>query len=112
MDVRLLGQAAEPFHCTIAAATGSATRSGEPLVLSNSDDPFATRTRLVVEAPANGYRFVATQIISPPPPVSFNQMHTRGLNEAGFAYTWAMVRPATEPDDSQAIGIPYYQFGR
>jgi hypothetical protein len=98
--------------CTIGAGTGGATRDGAPIVFSNSDDPFGTRTRLVVEQPADGYKFVATQIISPPPPVSFNQMHTRGLNEAGFAYTWAAVMPSAEPKDSEAIGIPYYQVGR
>jgi hypothetical protein len=39
-------------------------------------------------------------------------MHTRGLNEAGFAYTWSYVTPADEPNDATAIGIPYYQWGR
>ena len=97
--------------CTIAAATGSATTSGDPLVMSNSDDPFQTRTRLVVEQPANGLRFIATQIISPPPMVSWTNMHTRGLNEAGMAYTWSYVTPRHEPTDATAIGIPYYQIG-
>jgi len=98
--------------CTIGSATGSATASGAPIVFSNSDDPFSTRTRLVVEQPSEGYRFIATQIISPPPPVSFNLMHTRGLNEAGFAYTWAYVMPKSEPSDREAVGIPLYQFGK
>ena len=98
--------------CTIGAATGTATRNGAPIVFSNSDDPFTTRTRLVVVEPDDGYRFIATQIISPPPAVSFNDMHTRGLNQAGLAYTWAYVMPATEPCDRNAIGIPLYQFGR
>jgi hypothetical protein len=39
-------------------------------------------------------------------------MHTRGLNAAGLAYTWASVAPTTEPASEQAIGIPYNQFGR
>lgn len=104
--------AAWPDACTIGAATGSATKSGGPIVFSNSDDPFNTRTRLVVEQPTEGQRFIATQIISPPPPVSFNLMHTRGLNEAGFAYTWAYVTPKSEPNDREAIGIPLYQFGK
>jgi hypothetical protein len=98
--------------CTIAAASGSATRDGMPLLMSTSDDPFATRTRLVVEAPVNGYRFVATQIVSPPPIVSWSNMHTRGVNEAGLAYAWSYVTPASEPTDATAIGIPYYQWGR
>lgn len=97
--------------CTIAAATGAATRDGRPLLMSTSDDPFETRTRLVVEAPAGGYRFVATQIVSPPPMVSWTNMHTRGVNEAGLAYTWSYVTPAAEPTDATAVGIPYYQWG-
>ena len=98
--------------CTIGAATGSATRTGDPIVFGNSDDPFTTRTRLVVVKPPDGLRFIATQIISPPPSVSFNEMHTRGLNEAGFAYTWAYVMPEREPNDREAIGIPLNQLGR
>jgi hypothetical protein len=97
--------------CTIGAATGSATRDGDPLVFSNSDDPFTTRTRLAVVEPKSGYRFIGTQIISPPPSMPFDQMYTRGLNEAGFAYTWASVNPETEPTFEEAVGIPYNQFG-
>jgi len=97
--------------CTIGGATGGATRDGDPIIFSNSDDPFMTRTRLVVVEPANGYKFIAAQIISPPPPASFNMMHTRGLNAAGLAYTWASVAPRTEPTSEEAIGIPYNQFG-
>jgi Acyl-coenzyme A:6-aminopenicillanic acid acyl-transferase len=98
--------------CTIGGATGSATRDGGSIIFSNSDDPFSTRTHLVVVEPADGYNFIAAQIVSPPPPVSFNLMHTRGLNAAGLAYTWASVAPIDEPTSEQAIGIPYYQFGR
>ncbi len=97
--------------CTIGGATGSATRDGSPIIFSNSDDPFTTRTRLVVSEPADGYKFIATQIVSPPPPASFNLMHTRGLNAAGLAYSWASVAPTSEPTSEQAIGIPYHQFG-
>jgi hypothetical protein len=97
--------------CTIAAATGGATADGRPLLMATSDDPFATRTRLVVED-GPGRRFLATQIISPPPMVSWSNMHTRGVNAAGFAYVWSYVTPAHEPHDETAIGIPYYQWGR
>src|SRR5215471_6347864 len=96
--------------CTIGGATGGATRDGDPIIFSNSDDPFRTRTRLVVVEPADGYKFIAAQIISPPPPVSFNTMHARGLNAAGLAYAVANVAPTTEPTSEQAIGIPYNQF--
>ncbi len=60
-------------HCTLAGATGSATRDGRPLIGGTSDDPFTIRTRLLVVAPPDGARFVATQIVSrtaPSPPTS------------------------------------------
>jgi hypothetical protein len=100
-----------PPGCTIAAVTGSGTIDGRPLMMSTSDDPFLTRTRLVVEHPEVGYRFVATQIVSPPPMVSWSNMHTRGLNETGLCYTWSYVTPANEPTDATAVGVPYYQWG-
>ena len=103
-------------NCTIAGATGAATIDGRSLIASNSDDPFTTRTRLVVVEPPDGERFIATQIISPSNgnPVSFDRMHTRGLNAKGFAYTWSAVRPDPEhePDSESAFGLPFYQFGR
>jgi hypothetical protein len=80
-------------------------------MMSTSDDPFATRTKLVVEQPKDGYRFIATQIVSPPPVVSWTNMHTRGLNERGLCYTWSYVTPAREPTDATAVGVPYYQWG-
>jgi hypothetical protein len=64
-----------PPGCTIAAATGNATNDGTPMLMSTSDDPFATRTRLVVEQPRDGFRYIATQIISPPPVVSWSRLH-------------------------------------
>ena len=47
-------------------------------------------------------------------PVSFDRMHTRGLNAKGLAYTWSAVRPDPEfePDSESAFGLPFYQFGR
>ena len=103
-------------NCTIAGATGAATIDGRSLIASNSDDPFTTRTRLVVVEPPDGERFIATQIVSPSNgnPVSFDRMHTRGLNAKGLAYTWSAVRPDPEhePDSESAFGLPFYQFGR
>ncbi len=110
----------KPYHptdnCTIAGATGAATIDGRSVIASNSDDPFTTRTRLVVVEPPDGERFIATQIVSPSngSPVSFDRMHTRGVNAHGFAYTWSAVRPDPEfePDSESAFGLPFYQFGR
>ena len=102
-------------NCTIAGATGSASSGGHSLIGSNSDDPFTTRTRLVVVAQPTGYKFIATQIVSQNQDtvVDFNLMHTRGVNDQGFAYTWAGVRPNPdrEPDSHQAYGVPFFQFG-
>jgi hypothetical protein len=80
-------------------------------MMSTGDDPFGTRTRVVVERPKGGHRFIATQIISQSQIVSWSNMHTRGLNEAGFCYTWSYVTPADEPTDATAVGVPYYQWG-
>ncbi|HDZ19987.1 MAG TPA: hypothetical protein ENH80_01315 [Phycisphaerae bacterium] len=48
-------------HCTLCGATGSATADGKAVIASSTDDPFTTRTRVVVEAPAGGYKFVAAE---------------------------------------------------
>ncbi len=102
-------------HCTTAGATGSASADGHALIGSTSDDPFTTRTRLLVDASNGDYHFIGTQIISQDldTVADFNHMHTRGLNEKGFAYTWSAARPnpEIEPDSSRAVGVPYYQFG-
>ncbi len=103
-------------NCTTAGATGSASFDGNSIIGSTSDDPFTTRTRLVVVSPNNGHKFIATQIISGDTSKipDFNNMHTRGLNDKGFAYTWSAAGPdpAIEPISSQAIGVPFYQFGQ
>ena len=104
-----------PDNCTTAGATGTCSADGRALIGSTSDDPFTTRTRLVVEEPPDGYRYVGTQIVSQDPNTvaDFNHMHTRGLNERGFAYTWSGARPDPdiEPDSSRAVGVPFYRFG-
>jgi hypothetical protein len=77
--------------CTIAAAGGR--------LVSNSDNPLTTRTQLVVVEPPRGRRYIASRIVAPdgdPPP--WDGMPSRGVNEAGFAYTWSHVRPVREPD--------------
>ena len=103
-------------NCTTAGATGSASFDGNSIIGSTSDDPFTTRTKLVVVSPNNGHKFIATQIISGDTSKipDFNNMHTRGLNDKGFAYTWSAAGPdpAIEPISSQAIGVPFYQFGQ
>ena len=103
-------------NCTTAGAIGSASYDGNSIIGSTSDDPFTTRTRLVVVSPINGNKFIATQIISGDRSKipDFNNMHTRGLNKKGFAYTWSAAgpNPDIEPISSQAIGIPFNQFGK
>ncbi len=113
-----LGVESDPsdLNCTIVGSTGTASKDGVPFIASTSDDPFTTRTRLVVEEPLDAYRFVATQILTLPghDPVEFQDMHTRGVNEKGFAYVWSGAPPNTqyEPDYREAFGIPFEQFGR
>ncbi|MBI4640521.1 MAG: hypothetical protein HY731_07495 [Candidatus Tectomicrobia bacterium] len=115
--------------CTLAGATGRATREFRPIIGSNSDDPWTTRTHLLVASPGKlskeasqklgldlpreGYRFIGTQILTLPgfSDVAFSKMITRGLNEKGLAYTWGMVSPKSEPTYREAFGIPYPQFG-
>tara|TARA_Y100000588_G_scaffold215012_1_gene228933 strand:+ start:398 stop:1369 length:972 start_codon:yes stop_codon:yes gene_type:complete len=103
-------------NCTTAGAIGSASYDGNSIIGSTSDDPFTTRTRLIVVSPKNGNKFIATQIISGDRSKipDFNNMHTRGLNEKGFAYTWSAAgpNPDIEPISSEAIGIPFNQFGQ
>ncbi len=94
--------------CTIVAATGDMTRTGGALLFSNSDDPLDVRTRVVVVQPEGGLKYVAAQIISPPPPVPWGDMPSRGMNEAGFAFTWSFVSaPAVE-----STGISFAEWGR
>lgn len=102
-------------HCTLAGATGTATRDGRPLIGGTSDDPFTIRTRVMVVAPADGARFVSTQIVSGRGAAAdFDLMHTRGVNDRGFAYTWSSAAPdpSVEPLSTEAFGVPYSQFGR
>jgi len=100
-------------HSSMGGATGSATRDGKPLLASNGDNPWATRTRLLVVEPEGGYRFIGTQIVSPPEGRSpWSDMITRGMNERGLAYSWTYVAPRSEPDSRTAEGMTFEEFGR
>lgn len=63
----------------------------------------------MVKEPANGYKFVGTKIIAPPPPVEWSNMITRGLNEKGFAYTWQYCATTEKPP---LEGMSYSEFGK
>ena len=102
-------------HCTLAGATGSATLNGFPLIGGTSDNPFTTRTRLIVSHPAKGANFIATQIQSAnsQSEASFEGMHTRGVNSYGFAYTWSSAEPDPqhEPTFDKVSGTTFKEFG-
>ncbi len=102
-------------HCTLAGATGSATLDGAPLIGGTSDNPFTTRTRLLVSHPAQGAKFIATQIQSSTPQAEaiFEGMYTRGVNSYGFAYTWSSAEPDPqhEPTFDMASGTTFKEFG-
>lgn len=101
------------FSCTIMGATGLSTASGLPLIASTSDDPWDTRTRVIVQTPKEGYKYIGTQIITPAhqPRVPWSDMITRGVNERGFAYTWAYVHPSKEPPYDRVSGITFREAG-
>ena len=105
----------EYSHCTLCGATGSVTADGKAVIASSTDDPFTTRTRVVVEAPAGGYKFVAAENVPVTHSafVSWERAHMRGVNERGLAFTmsWVQPLPDGEPDCTTAEGINFERFG-
>lgn len=81
--------------CTLV---GRSAGTKEPFLASTSDDPYETRTQVVVRKPAQGYQYLATTIQSRGQPVPWDGMVTRGVNERGLAFTYAYVEPAEAPD--------------
>ncbi len=64
---------------------------GRVLLGSNSDNPYETRTRVVLRKKRGKLRYMGTEIITAVPNVPWAAMITRGVNEAGFAYTYSYV---------------------
>ncbi len=72
--------------CTVGFVKDS---SGKVILFSTSDNPFTTRTRLLVKETAKADKFISTQITCEGVDVPWNGMYSRGLNSHGFAFTWA-----------------------
>jgi hypothetical protein len=97
-----------PLSCTELVATGNATfPPNKTYIGGTSDDPWNTRTVILVREPSNGYKFIGTKLIASSP-VDWSNMVTRGLNEKGFAYTWQYCATTEEPPPE---GMNYSEFG-
>ncbi len=95
--------------CTNIGATGASVLGGSKVYFGSvSDDPYDIRTRVIVEREAGGYAFVGTDLV----PLeadgsaadyrdSVSGAPTRGLNEKGLGFTWALAfeRPENTPPD-------------
>jgi acyl-CoA:6-aminopenicillanic acid acyl transferase len=101
--------------CTNIGATGDAVApAGRAYIGSVSDDPYDIRTQLVVRRPAGGHAFVGTHL-SPLPGSASAQAYseavsgapTRGLNEAGLAFTWTLALEKKENRDPAGAMKPH-----
>jgi len=99
------------MECTIIGVTGNKAYNNDIYIGSTSDDPWNTRTKLVVVEPENGFKYIGTMIVTPGPPVPWSNMITRGMNIKGFAYTWSYVHPVAEPTYLEAEGVTFAEFG-
>jgi len=90
--------------CTNIGATGITVgeRSGV-YIGSVSDDPYDIRTRVIVRRPTGSYGYVGTDLMTLRASSSAASYSasvcgapTRGLNEKGLAFTWALVYEKTE----------------
>jgi hypothetical protein len=86
------------MSCTVFAGADE-----RPLLASNSDNPYDTRTRVVVES-VDGTQFVGTRVSSIAGSVEWDDMITRAVNEHGMAFTWTAI-PSTPPNDAGDIGL-------
>lgn len=91
--------------CTII---GIKTTSGTFLG-SNSDNPWNTRTRLIVAKRDGEYKFIGTELICQDNSVPWANMITRGLNEKGLAFTFAYVQPL-DGNYETALGMSFKEF--
>ena len=87
--------------CTII---GGFDARGRPLLASNSDNPYGTRTRITVGA-ADGVRFVGTRITSLENSVEWNDMISRVVNEHGMAFTWSSVPNNLPSEEHKGFGL-------
>lgn len=78
--------------CTLIGKTSGCQ---PPFLASTSDDPYSTRNQVIADTGPNGLRFLAVVVHSLTESVPWDGMITRGLNNAGLAFTYSFVEPAT-----------------
>lgn len=92
--------------CTIIGLRDKTTKN--PIIGSNSDNPWNARTRLIVNE--NHYKFIGTELICEDASLPWANMVTRGLNEKGLAYTFAYVQPNDQDYTQVSDGINFRDF--
>ena len=95
--------------CTNIGATGASVLGGSKVYFGSvSDDPYDIRTRVIVEREAGSHAFVGTDLVPLGTDGSAAEYRdsvagapTRGLNEKGLGFTWALAfeRPENTPPD-------------
>jgi hypothetical protein len=78
--------------CTLIGKTSGCQ---PPFLASTSDDPYSTRNQVIADTGPTGLRFLAVVAHSLTGSVPWDGMITRGLNDAGLAFTYSFVEPAT-----------------
>jgi hypothetical protein len=90
--------------CTNIGATGVTVGGGSKVYIGSvSDDPYDIRTRVIVRRPKGGYGYVGTDLMALSAAGSAAEYSasvcgapTRGLNEKGLAFTWALAHERPE----------------
>jgi hypothetical protein len=85
--------------CTNIGATGrTVSERGKVYIGSVSDDPYDIRTRVILRRPKEEYAYVGTDLMplsaaasAAEYSASVSGAPTRGLNEKGLAFTWALA---------------------
>ncbi|WP_404406399.1 carcinine hydrolase/isopenicillin-N N-acyltransferase family protein [Jeotgalibacillus malaysiensis] len=76
---------------------------------SNSDNPWDTRTKICVNDEYK-YKFIGTKLKCPNDDLPWANMMTRGVNEAGIAFTFAFVQRDLSIPLKDGIG--FKEFGK
>ena len=101
--------------CTNIGVTGAAAApAGRAYIGSVSDDPYDIRTKLVVRRPRDGLAYIGTHL-QPLAMAASAQAYsdsvsgapTRGLNEAGLAFTWTLAVEKKENRDPDGAMKPH-----
>jgi len=102
---------ATPTGCFLVGATGPRfSKNGDAFIGSVSDNPYDVRTFVKAVRPTKGLAHVGTELVSTTEHSLTERGYfarpgetTRGVNEAGLAFTCAMV---IENEDAEVSGTP------